>query len=92
LQLYAIDCRIADIIAPQMRDVVGALAVLQPPETVQVTSYCPPRLVATSGCWISIRSTGRAKNISTAFVLMRIFPEPGLIQTRATAFLRLPVA
>ena len=31
------------------------------PETVQTTSNCPLRLVATSGCWISIRSTGRAK-------------------------------
>src|SRR5262249_27132710 len=32
-----------------------------PPDTVQVTSYWPLRLVATSGCWISMRSTGRAK-------------------------------
>src|SRR5690242_16723288 len=32
-----------------------------PPETVQITSYWPLRLAATSGCWISMRSTGRAK-------------------------------
>ena len=32
-----------------------------PPETLQVTSYWPVRLVATSGCWISMRSTGREK-------------------------------
>jgi hypothetical protein len=39
-----------------------------------------------------MRSTGRAKNTSTVLVLTMIFPEPGLIHTRATAFLRLPVA
>src|SRR3954463_8161765 len=32
-----------------------------PPETVQMTSNWPLRLVATSGCWISMRNTGRAK-------------------------------
>src|SRR5580693_7988697 len=32
-----------------------------PPDTVQTTSYWPWRLAATSGCWISMRSTGRAK-------------------------------
>src|SRR5262245_5015401 len=41
---------------------------------------------------MSMRSTGREKKTSTDFVLTRILPEPGLIQTRATAFLRLPVA
>ena len=41
---------------------------------------------------IFMRSTGRAKNTSTGRVLTSILPEPGLIQTRATAFLRLPVA
>src|ERR1700688_445916 len=32
-----------------------------PPDTVQTTSYWPWRFAATSGCWISMRSTGRAK-------------------------------
>src|SRR4029078_7508822 len=41
---------------------------------------------------MSIRNTGRAKKTSTDLVLTRILPEPGLIQTRATAFLRLTVA
>src|SRR4029078_2905118 len=41
---------------------------------------------------MSIRNTGRAKKTSTDLVLTRILPEPGLIQTRATAFLRLAVA
>ncbi len=63
-----------------------------PPETVQTTSYWPWRLAATSGCWISMRSTGRAKKISTGFSFTVTRPAPGLIQTRATAFLRLPVA
>jgi hypothetical protein len=39
-----------------------------------------------------MRSTGRAKNTSTGRVLTVIVPLPGLIQTRATAFFRLPVA
>src|SRR4029078_8288343 len=41
---------------------------------------------------MSIRNTGRAKKTSTDLVLTRILPEPGFIHTRATAFLRLPVA
>src|SRR5262249_39256869 len=32
-----------------------------PPDTVHTTSYWPLRLAAASGCWISIRNTGRAK-------------------------------
>src|ERR1700745_1505580 len=32
-----------------------------PPDTVQLTSYWPFRFAVTSGCWISMRSTGRAK-------------------------------
>jgi hypothetical protein len=39
-----------------------------------------------------MRSTGRAKNTSTGLVLTVMVPLPGFIQTRATAFLRLPVA
>jgi hypothetical protein len=39
-----------------------------------------------------MRSTGRAKYCSTGFSLTVIWPGPGLIQTRATASLRLPVA
>src|SRR5215469_2725672 len=63
-----------------------------PPDTRQMTSYWPLRLDRTSGCEITIRNTGRAKNTSIARLLTVILPEPRLIQTRATAFLRLPVA
>jgi small subunit ribosomal protein S9 len=41
---------------------------------------------------VASNRTGQAKNTSTGRVLTTILPEPGLIQTRATAFLRLPVA
>ena len=50
------------------------------------------RLAAWNGWLIIMRSTGRAKYTSTARPLTVILPEPGLTQTRATAFLRLPVA
>src|SRR5579871_1922010 len=63
-----------------------------PPDTRQMTSYWPLRLDITSGCEIIMRKTGRAKNVSIARLLTVILPVPRLIQTRATAFLRLPVA
>src|SRR5262245_6157825 len=63
-----------------------------PPDTRQMTSYWPFRLDVTSGCEIIMRKTGRAKNTSIARLLTVILPVPRLIQTRATAFLRLPVA
>src|ERR1700730_14051897 len=63
-----------------------------PPDTRQMTSYWPLRLAIASG-WPSImRSAGRAKNTSISRLLTVILPVPRLIQTRATAFLRLPVA
>src|SRR5215472_7089527 len=63
-----------------------------PPDTRHITSYCPVRFDVTSGCEIIMRSTGLAKNTSIARLLTVILPVPRLIQTRATAFLRLPVA
>ena len=41
---------------------------------------------------ISMRSTGRAKYCAAFLPLTLISPLPGLIHTRATAFLRRPVA
>jgi hypothetical protein len=63
-----------------------------PPETVAMTSNWLSRLAACSGCLRSICSTGRAKYWAKSLAFTVILPAPGLIQTRATAFLRLPVA
>jgi hypothetical protein len=55
-------------------------------------SYWPARLAATIGCCRIICSTGRAKYSVKSLPPTVMRPVPGLIQTRATASLRLPVA
>ena len=50
------------------------------------------RFTTTSGWLRIIRSTGLAKYWSSGLPLTVARPLPGLIQTRATAFLRFPVA
>ena len=45
----------------QSLDQLSALKLAAAPETVHTMSYWPLRLAATSGCWINMRSTGRAK-------------------------------
>ncbi len=63
-----------------------------PPETVAITSNCPFLSVSMIGWRMIICSTGRPKYSVYSFSFTRMRPEPGFTQTRATAFLRLPVA
>ena len=62
------------------------------PCTETTTSNCPERPVTSSGWAIIMRSTGRANYTVWSRSLIVNLPEPGLIQTLAMAFLRLPVA
>ena len=79
------------LLAPQPPPAPASAPI--PNENAAVGTWYRPSTLATVKGWRRIIcSTGRAKYSAIVLPLTTTLPEPGLIHTRAIAFLRLPVA